>query len=369
VAESQADLKRTPLEDEHRALGAKLGPFAGWLMPIEYRGTLAEHRAVREAVGLFDLMHLGKVTVEGPGALDALQRTVTNDVARIAVGRAQYNTVLNESGGIVDDLLVYRLGQERYFVVPNAANTEKVHRILVEGASGLSARVEVHEDWCFLALQGPESVDVVSELLPAASRLGYMHSTDAEFAGAPLVLTRSGYTGEVGFELFPHQSVVHELWRSLLKLGESRGIQPIGLGARDTLRLEMGYPLHGQDISDERTPLEAGLSWAVAMDKGDFRGREALERQKDRGIPSRLWGLRMQDRLIPRAHFDVYAGGERVGETTSGTYSPTLRGGIALAYLEPRDRFEEGDEVEIEVRGKRGRAVVTKPPFVVASPK
>ena len=363
-----AELKRTPLEDEHRALGAKLGPFAGWLMPIQYEGTLAEHRAVREAVGLFDLMHLGKVIVEGGGAFDVLQRTVTNDLAKVPVGRAQYNTVLNERGGIIDDLIVYRLGEERYFVVPNAANTAKVHGILRQ-AAGDEARVELHEDWCFLAVQGPRSVEVVSRAVAAARDLGYMQCTEAEFSGHRLILTRSGYTGEWGFELFPEISGVRELWRSLLDAGRDQGIRPVGLGARDTLRLEMGYPLHGQDISEEHTPLEAGLSWAVALDKGSFPGRDALVRQKEDGIRSRLWGLKMRDRVIPRPHCAVFAGTERAGETTSGTFSPTLRIGIALAYLEPRDRFSEGDEVEVDVRGRRGAAVVTKPPFVDASPR
>ena len=363
-----AELKRTPLEDEHRALGAKLGPFAGWLMPIQYEGTLAEHRAVREAVGLFDLMHLGKVIVEGGGAFDVLQRTVTNDLAKVPVGRAQYNTVLNERGGIIDDLIVYRLGEERYFVVPNAANTAKVHGILRQ-AAGDEARVELHEDWCFLAVQGPRSVEVVSRAVAAARDLGYMQCTEAEFSGHRLILTRSGYTGEVGFELFPELSGVRELWRSLLDAGRDQGIRPVGLGARDTLRLEMGYPLHGQDISEEHTPLEAGLSWAVALDKGSFPGRDALVRQKEDGIRSRLWGLKMRDRVIPRPHCAVFAGTERAGETTSGTFSPTLRIGIALAYLEPRDRFSEGDEVEVDVRGRRGAAVITKPPFVDASPR
>jgi aminomethyltransferase len=366
---ADAPLRKTPLEDEHLALGAKLGPFAGWLMPIEYAGTLAEHRGVRESVGLFDLMHLGKVTVQGPQALDVLQRTATNDLRKVEPGRAQYNTVLNDHGGIVDDLIVYRLAGDRYFVVPNAANTEKVLGILREEAGGADAEVRSHEDWCFLAVQGPRSVAVVSELFPDAGQLGYMHCTETRFRDALVILTRSGYTGEVGFELFPPGGVVHDLWRALLEAGESVSIQPVGLGARDTLRLEMGYPLHGQDISEDRTPLEAGLSWAVALDKGEFRGREALMNQKEAGIPSRLWGLRMADRLIPRAHFGVFEGDERVGETTSGTFSPSLRQGIGLAYLEPRDRVSEGDEVEVEVRKRRGRAAVTKPPFVDASPK
>jgi len=362
-------LQHTPLEPEHRELGAKLGPFAGWLMPIEYEGTLAEHRAVRERVGIFDLMHLGKVTVEGDRAVDVIQRAVTNDVAKIAPGHAQYNLVLNERGGIVDDVLVYRLGDERWFIVPNAANTEKVHAILLEEAGDAPVDVVLHADWCFLAVQGPLSPEVVGGLFPEAANLGYMQCTEVEYRGQQLVLSRSGYTGEVGFEVFPPEQVVHELWADVVEAGQAFRMDPVGLGARDTLRLEMGYPLHGQDISEERTPLEAASSWAVSFDKGEFRGRDALVRQKEEGVPARLWGFLMQDRLIPRAHYPVLRDGEAVGETTSGTFSPTLRVGIALGYVSPRDVAQAGDEVEIEVRGKRGRAIVTKPPFVESSPK
>jgi aminomethyltransferase len=380
-AHGDIGLRRTPLEREHRELGAKIGMFAGWAMPIEYRGTLAEHRAVRERAGLFDLMHLGKVTLEGPGALDVLQRTVTNDLRKVPVGGAQYNNVLNDRGGIVDDVIVYRLGEDRWYTVPNAANTQKVHRILLDQVSGADAEIVLHEDWCFLAVQGPRSPDVVGELFPEAGGLEYMHVTEAEFGGERLILSRSGYTGEVGFELFPPEEVIHDLWAALMRAGEPHEMEPVGLAARDTLRLEMGYPLHGQDISEERTPLEAGLSWAVALDKGEFLGRDALVRQKEEGVPARLWGLEMQDRLIPRAHQPVLASGEghprdeseprpeQVGEVTSGTFSPTLRRGIALAYLAPRDRFSPGDRVEVDVRGRRGEAVVTKPPFVDRSPK
>src|SRR5438874_1723627 len=362
-------LKHTPLEPEHRELGAKLGPFAGWLMPIEYEGTVSEHRAVRERVGLFDLMHLGKITIEGSDALMVIQRAVTNDVSKVEPGHAQYNLVLNERGGIVDDVLVYRLGDERYFVVPNAANTEKVHAILLEEAGTAAVDVVLHPDWCFIAVQGPMSIEVVGGVFPEAGELSYMQCTEVEYRGERLVLSRSGYTGEKGYELFPPQPVVHELWAELIEAGQPFQIEPIGLGARDTLRLEMGYPLHGQDISEERTPLEAGSSSAVSFDKGPFRGRDALAKQKDEGIPARLWGFEMQDRLIPRPHFPLSVGDARVGETTSGTFSPTLRRGIALGYLAPRERFNAGDEVEIDVRGKRGRAVVTKPPFVDRSPK
>jgi aminomethyltransferase len=351
----------SPLEPEHRALGARLGPFAGWVMPIEFRGTLAEHRAVREAVGLFDLTHLGKVTVSGPGALALLQRVVTNDVARVEVGGAQYNMVLNDRGGIVDDLIVYRLGPDRYLVVPNAANTARVHAILASADGG--AEVVLRDDLCLLAVQGPRSLEVVRQVFPQAEALAYMHAVEV----GPVVVARTGYTGERGYELVVPNDRARELWRELLDAGRAFGIEPCGLGARDTLRLEMGYPLHGQDISEERTPLEAGLSWAVALDKGEFRGREALLRQNREGVRARLRGLRMKDRLIPRPHYRVLRGERPVGETTSGTFSPTLRVGIALAYLAPE--LGPGEEVEVDVRGRRGKAEVVRPPFVPSSPR
>ncbi|HYT78730.1 MAG TPA: glycine cleavage system aminomethyltransferase GcvT, partial [Actinomycetota bacterium] len=260
-AESHAT--STPLEAEHRALGAHMAPFAGWLMPIEYGGTLAEHRAVREAVGLFDLTHLGKVTVEGPESLEVLQRVFTNDLSRVGVGGAQYNMLLNERGGIVDDLIVYRIRAERYLVVPNAANTGKVHMALLEWASpGID--VVLRPDLCLLAPQGPKSFDLVEQVFPEATSLEYMHGQEMGYRDLPVVVSRSGYTGERGFELFVPEEVGVELWRELLRLGSPLRIEPCGLGARDTLRLEMGYPLHGNDISEERTPLEAGLGWAVA---------------------------------------------------------------------------------------------------------
>jgi aminomethyltransferase len=369
MSEPNADVKHTPLEEEHRALGARLGPFAGWLMPIEYEGTLAEHRAVREAVGLFDLTHLGKVMVEGEGSLDVLQRTFTNDVSKVAVGGAQYNMVLNDRGGIVDDLIVYRIGQHRYLVVPNAANTTEVHAALLEQAGQSPVDIVLHEDLALIAPQGPRSFELVGRIFPQATSLGYMQGAEYPYHGTQMVVSRSGYTGERGFELFVPEDVAGTLWRELIRLGHPLGLQACGLGARDTLRLEMGYPLHGNDISQERTPLEAGLSWAVSLGKGEFPGREALLRQKEVGVSSRLWGLRMHDRLIPRPHYPVYAREDHVGETTSGTFSPTLKTGIAMAYLSPVDRFNPGDQVEVDVRGRRGAAEVLKPPFVASSPK
>jgi aminomethyltransferase len=369
MSEPNPEVKHTPLEEEHRALGARLGPFAGWLMPIEYQGTLAEHRAVREAVGLFDLTHLGKVMVEGEGSLGVLQRTFTNDVSKVDVGGAQYNMVLNDRGGIVDDLIVYRTGQQRYLVVPNSANTAEVHTALLEQAGASPVDIVLHEDLALIAPQGPRSFELVGRVFPQATSLGYMQGAEYRYVGSPMVVSRSGYTGERGFELFVPEDLAGKLWRELLRLGHPLGAEACGLGARDTLRLEMGYPLHGNDISQERTPLEAGLSWAVSFAKGDFPGREALLRQKEEGVPSRLWGLRMHGRLIPRPHYPVYAREDHVGETTSGTFSPTLKVGIALAYLSPVDRFKTGSQVEVDVRGRRGAAEVVKPPFVGSSPK
>ncbi|HVM12582.1 MAG TPA: glycine cleavage system aminomethyltransferase GcvT [Actinomycetota bacterium] len=362
------DLVRTPLEEEHRGLGAKMGAFAGWAMPIEYQGTLAEHRAVREAVGIFDLTHLGKVDVAGAGALGWLQTVLTNDLSKVGVGQAQYNLVLNESGGIIDDLIAYRVTEDRWLVVPNAANAAKVLAVLQE-EERQDVVVTHRPDLTTIAVQGPRALELVAGMFPEVRELAYMECREVSYRDVLVLLARSGYTGEPGVELFAPEGIAPALWREVLARGETHGIVPCGLGARDTLRLEMGYPLHGNDISEERTPLEAALSWSVALDKGPFRGREALLRQKEEGIPSRLWALRMRDRLIPRAHYPVFADGEQVGETTSGTFSPTLRVGIAMAYLSPRERFSVGSTVEVEVRGRRGEAEIVKPPFVASSPK
>jgi aminomethyltransferase len=364
------ELKHTPLEGEHRSLGAKLGPFAGWLMPIEYEGALAEHRAVRERVGLFDLTHLGKVEVVGPGALGLLQGVITNDLAAAVVGEAQYNLVLNEGGGVIEDLIVYRLAPERFFVVPNASNTQRVLQLLAEARADGLVHLMYHQDWCFLAVQGPESVHVVTSLFPESSDLGFMQCSESEYRRRPVIVTRSGYTGELGYELFTFQDVAVDLWRELMSSASAFDGQPCALAARDILRLEMGYPLYGQDLFESATALEAGLSWAVSFEKGDFRGREALARQRDKGLPSRLRGLRMHERRhIPRAHCPVFVGDRLIGEVTSGTFSPVLQTGIGLAYLWPADAAELGAEVEVDIRGRRGAATVVRPPFVDRNPR
>ena len=363
-------LHRSPLEAEHLALGAKLGPFGGWNMPIEYEGALAEHRAVRERVGLFDLTHLGKVEVAGPGALALLQGVVTNDVTQVAVGEAQYNLVLNEGGGVIEDLIVYRTGPERYFVVPNASNTNRVLQILAEAETPELVHLMYHQDWCFIAVQGQRSPAIVEALFPQAAGLAFMRCTESSFRRRPVIVTRSGYTGEIGYELFTYQDIAVDLWRALLGAVTTEGGAPCGLAARDVLRLEMGYPLYGQDLFESSTAFEAGLSWAVAMDKGPFRGRDALARQRDEGLPSRLRGLRMRERRhIPRAQYPVFLGDRVIGEVTSGSFSPLLQTGIALAYLWPEDAAGVGDDVEVDIRGRRGTATVVRPPFVDRSPR
>ena len=366
----EIELKRSPLETEHLAMGAKLGPFAGWNMPIEYAGALAEHQAVRERVGLFDLTHLGKVELAGAGALALLQGVVTNDVAAVEVGEAQYNLVLNEGGGVIEDLIVYRLAPSRYFVVPNAANTNRVLQILADAESPEQVHLMYHQDWCFLAVQGPDAPAVVEQIFPEAADLAFMRCAESAFRRRPVIVTRSGYTGEIGYELFTYEDIAVELWRELREAAAAFDGQPCGLAARDVLRLEMGYPLYGQDLFETSTAFEAGLAWAVAMDKGPFRGSAALERQQRDGLPSRLRGLRMHERRhIPRAHYPVFTGDLLIGEVTSGTYSPLLGTGIALAYLWPADAADVGDEVEVDIRGRRGTATVVRPPFVERSPR
>jgi aminomethyltransferase len=362
-----AGLRRSPLDGVHRRLGAKMGAFAGWDMPIEYAGTLGEHRTVRQAVGVFDLSHLGKLEVRGSRARDAVQHALSNDLDRLQTpGAAQYSLCLTEQGTITDDLIVYR-DQDGYLLVPNAANWPAVADAVLAG-SAPGTRVEPRPDIAVLAVQGPRSVELVGAIFPEAAALLYMHATPAVYAGQPVRVARTGYTGERGYELLVPADVAAKLWQELFDRGASLGAVPVGLGARDTLRLEMGYPLHGNDISTATDPFSARLGWAVALGKEDFRGRQALLARKEAGTRTLLVGLEATDRSIPRHGMAVLHQGRQVGEVTSGTFSPTLRRGIALAYVE-RDLAEPGGELQLDVRGRTGRVRVTRPPFVDASPK
>ncbi|HEY2298773.1 MAG TPA: glycine cleavage system aminomethyltransferase GcvT [Jatrophihabitans sp.] len=363
-----AESMHSPLHDRHVARGAKLADFGGWEMPIEYAasggGVLREHVAVREAVGIFDVSHLGKATVGGRGAREFVNRCLSNDLGRITPGKAQYTLCCDESGGVVDDLIAYLVSDDEVFLVPNAANTAEVVRRLAAAAPDEVSVVDQHRDFGVLAVQGPRSADVLGALgLPAG--LDYMAYVDADFRGAPVRVCRTGYTGEHGYELIPAWDDAAPLWDALVAEAESFGGMPAGLGARDTLRTEAGYPLHGQDLSLSISPVQARSTWAVGWKKDAFWGREALMLERESGAARLLWGLESLDRGIPRAHMPVLsAAGDPIGEVTSGTFSPTLRKGIGLALISTAGDIAEGSEVAIDVRGRTSAMRVVRPPFV-----
>jgi aminomethyltransferase len=362
-------LRRTPLFERHVALGAKFAEFGGWEMPLEYAGggVLKEHAAVREAVGLFDVSHLGKATVQGAGAAAYVNACLTNDLDRIGAGQAQYTLCCAEDGGVVDDLIAYRRGDDDIFLIPNAANTaEVVRRLEAAAPTGITVRNE-HEAYAVLAVQGPRSADLLAELgLPTDH--DYMAFATAAFAGTSLTVCRTGYTGEHGYELVVPAADATAVWDALTKAGEGHGLRPAGLAARDTLRTEMGYPLHGQDLSPQISPVQARAGWAIGWAKPAFWGREALLAEKQAGPARLLWGIESLDRGIPRCHMTVLRGDAEIGEVTSGTFSPTRRVGIGLALLSTADGgVQPGDEVEVDVRGRRSTMRVVKPPFVTPS--
>jgi len=361
-------LRRSPLHDLHTALGAKMADFGGWAMPIEYPGggVVREHAAVRESVGLFDVSHLGKAMVRGPGAADLVNSSLTNDLRRIGPGRAQYTMCCDETtGGVVDDLIAYYLTDDEVFLIPNAANSAEVVRRLAAAAPDDVEVRDLHEQHGVLAVQGPRSDDVLQALgLPnAETGLDYMAFAAATWRGRPVIVCRTGYTGERGYELVPRWDDAPALWDAVLAAGQPHGIRACGLGARDTLRTEMGYPLHGQDLSLDITPVQARCGWAVGWKKDAFWGREALLAERDAGARRLLWGLEGLERAIPRPHMTVSdRAGAVVGEVTSGTFSPTRRVGIGLALL--ARAVAEGDEVVVDVRGRAAAFRVVKPPFV-----
>jgi aminomethyltransferase len=340
-----------------------MAEFGGWEMPLEYpTGVLAEHAAVREAVGVFDVSHLGKATVTGPGAAALVDATLTNDLGRIGVGQAQYTLCCDPGGGIVDDLIVYLHADDRVLLVPNAANTAEVVRRLQEAAPAGVTVTDEHEAYAVLAVQGQRADEVLASLgLPTAHP--YMSFRTATYAGEQLTVCRTGYTGERGYELVVPAGAAAAVWDAILTAGEPEGIRPCGLGARDTLRTEMGYPLHGQDISLDVTPPQARLGWAVGWSKPAFWGREALLAEKEAGPARLLRGLVASGRGIPRPGMRVLLTADvPVGEVTSGTFSPTLRRGVGLALIDAQ--VTDGAEVAVDVRGRREVFVVTKPPFV-----
>ena len=358
----------SPLHEKHRALGAKLADFGGWDMPIEYPataggGVVNEHIAVREHVGLFDVSHLGKAEVIGEGALDFLNEALTNDLTKITDGQAQYTMLCDQiTGGVVDDLIAYRKSANEFLLVPNAANTAEVVRRLQAGiGSRKIAIVDCHEKYGVLALQGPDASKVL-EKLGISIDLSYMSFQIAKIKGVEVIICRTGYTGEHGFEILPTWSDTPKIWDVLSEEIMNFGGRVCGLGARDTLRTEMGYPLHGHELSLEITPVQANSGWAVGWKKESFWGREVLLNEREIGPKRILRGLRLIDKGIPRLGMLVQVNGSRAGIVTSGTFSPSLKCGIALALLEPE--IQIGSRVSIDVRGKLLEAEVVKPPFV-----
>ncbi len=355
----------TPLLDRHEALGARIADFAGWLMPIQYAGILEEHRAVRAAAGLFDLSHMGELVIEGPEAGAALAAALVTDPPALAVGRAHYSMICAPDGGVIDDLIVYRLADDQFMVVANASNARVVSDALTERLSGRKAVLDDQSlATGLVAVQGPRSIDIVGGLTDIdLGAIHYYGITDGVVAGVPAQVARTGYTGEDGFELFVEADRAGPLWDALLEAGAPVGLVPVGLGARDTLRLEAGMPLYGNELDRATNPYEAGLGRVVKLDKpGDFVGRAALEKVSRDGPARRLVGLVLRDRGIARHGYPVLNETERTGAVTSGTMSPTLGTAIAMAYVSPADA-EPGTMLAVEVRGTRVAAEVTPLPF------
>jgi len=363
-AASPSPLKRTPLYEAHKALGGKLVSFGGWEMPVEYAGLAEEHRAVRERAGLFDVSHMGEIRVRGRGALAAVQQLTCNDAAALVDGQAHYTAFLTERGTFVDDLLTYRLAEDDYLLVVNAANTPK-DVAWAKRAERPDASIEDESPiWAQIALQGPRSAEILQPLTEVElAPIRNYHFGAGKVCGAPAIVSRTGYTGEDGFEVYAHPDAARRIWDAILESGRPFGIQPAGLGARDTLRLEAKMALYGNDIDDTTTPWEADLGWIVKMKKGDFSGRAALEAQRAAGIPRKLVGFEVKGRGIARhGHaLTVDATGEP-GIVTSGTQTPTLGKAIGLAYL-PAGSAEPGTAFTVDVRGRAVPAVVVPTPF------
>ena len=342
-------------------------PFAGYAMPVQYpTGIRAEHAAVRTAAGLFDVSHMGEFTVRGPQAGDFVQYMTVNDVTRVAVGQAQYSALCNERGTILDDLLVYRF-DDRIVLVVNASNREKDWLWLTEHAAGFDVDLaDDSDDIALIALQGPASEAILAPVTGVdLAAMGYYRFAQGEVAGAEAVVSRTGYTGEDGFELYLPAGAAADVWHALSEAGQAHGLVPAGLGARDSLRLEMGYALYGNDLDEEHTALESGLAWIVRLDAGDFIGRSALAAQKERGVARRLTGIRLTQRGFPRPGYPLVLGGEDVGTVTSGVASPSLGYGVALGYL-PVDAASPGTEVGVRIRNRVIAGQTGRPPFYTA---
>jgi len=360
MSESTGPLKKTPLHEVEKELGGKMVDFGGWELPVQFSGILDEHDAVRTKAGVFDVSHMGEVTVKGSQALELLQRATCNDVAKLEDGRAHYNGLLYPNGGFVDDILIYRMAHDDYFVVVNAANTGKDFDWLKQASSGMDVEVKNESaNYAQLAIQGPEAERVLQTMTDTPlAPIKYYRFAQGIVDGAPAILSRTGYTGEDGFEIYVAPGAAPRILKKLV----DAGVKPCGLGARDTLRLEAKMALYGNDIDQTTTPIEADLGWIVKLEKGEFAGRDVLAREKEEGPRRKLVGFEMVDRGIARHGYPIVEGGQEIGVVTSGSHSPTLKKAIGLAYL-PLDKSAQGTEFTVLIRGKEARARVIPTPF------
>jgi aminomethyltransferase len=356
------NLKRTPYTDFHIAAGAKMVPFAGYYMPVQYRGIIEEHKAVRNNVGLFDLTHMGEFEVAGPKALEFLQKMTTNDVAAMTPNQIQYSCMTYPDGGIVDDLLVYNLG-DHYLLVVNAANLDKDYQWLEEHLIDGVTLINNSDDISLLAIQGPNSQKLLQELtLFDLGEMKYYHAAETEIAGKKILFSRTGYTGELGYELYIPNQLGEHFWKAINDVGKKYDLTLIGLGARDSLRLEMKMALYGNDIDQTTNPIEAGLGWIVKVDKGEFIGSDVIRRVKDEKPSRKLVCMVLKEKSFPRHGYEIYSGSDKIGHVTSGTVSPSLGLPIAMGYV--ASQFSKsGNIVEVDIRGKRIAAEIIKPPF------
>jgi len=359
------ELKFVPLNAVHEKLGAKMVPFAGYNMPVRYSSDIEEHMTVRQGVGVFDVSHMGEFTLKGPHALDLIQRVTTNDASKLINGQAQYSCLPNETGGIVDDLIVYKIKDEDYLLVVNASNIEKDWNWISKFNTKGVAMANISDDICLFAVQGPKATAVLQKLTATdLSAIKYYHFAIGAFAGVPdVVMSNTGYTGAGGFEIYVQRAHAEQVWNAIFDAGKAENIKPIGLGARDTLRLEMGFCLYGNDIDDTTSPLEGGLGWITKFTKA-FTNDAALKAQKEAGVTKKLVGFKMIDRGIPRHDYPIQdSTGNVIGRVTSGTQSPMLNVGIGLGYVTTA-HAAPGTEIFIEVRGKALKAVVCKLPLI-----
>lgn len=362
---STENLKKTPLNDVHRASGGKMVDFGGWDMPVQYTaGVIAEHLATREKAGLFDVSHMGEIWVEGEDAIKFVNRITTNDVTKLVDGQAHYSALTNETGGVVDDLLVYRFDEDKLLLVVNAGTTDKDWEWITSRLNGENVTLtNASADYCQIAIQGPRALEIAQKFTDVnLSEIKYYHFTAGTFDGVDAIISRTGYTGEDGFEIYANKDHAVKLWNDFIEAGAEFGILPCGLAARNTLRLESAMSLYGHELSDEISPLEAGLGWICKINKGDFIGREHLVKLKENGLNRKLVGFEMIDKGIARDEMDVYINDEKVGIVTSGSPAPFLKKNIGLAFV-PAEFAKIGQEIKIDVRGKHLAAVIVPTPF------